>query len=161
MTPHNFIKETIDLLKKHNLSISTCESVTGGMIISHLIDVPSASKVVKGGIISYQNEIKIRNIGVNKNTIDKFGVVSQQVAKEMGNGVNNKMHSDLSLAITGTANEITNNKKNNIAFLCIKVIDKFYNFELFSKERQRNNIRIDFTIQSLFHLYNILKDIDK
>jgi PncC family amidohydrolase len=157
MSSNSFIKNIIDLLKKHNLSITTCESVTGGMIISHLIDIAGASEVVKGGIVSYQNEIKIKNVGVNKTTIEKFGVVSLQVANEMAVGISNKMHSDLSIAITGNAN----NKKDNIAFLCIKVIDKLFNFELLSKESERNNIRIDFTIQSLYHLHSILKNMDK
>lgn len=157
MIKNTLVQNIIDVLKKHHLTVATCESVTGGMIVSHLIDVSGASDVVKGGIVSYQNEIKIKNVGVSKNIIDKYGVVSPQVAKEMTIGISNKMNIDIAIAITGNAGD----KNNAIAYLCIKVIDKFYSYELISKENMRNNIRIDFTLQSLLCLQNILKNMDK
>lgn len=162
MATINFIKDIIDWLKKHKLTISLCESVTGGMIMSHLIDIPNASEVVKGGIVSYQDEIKIKNVGVNKNTIMKFGVVSPQTAKEMTEGIANKFRSDIALSITGHAGpKINDDKKCGIAFVCIKIIDKLFNFELFSKEKERNHIRIDFTLQTFNILYKVLRDMDK
>jgi PncC family amidohydrolase len=162
MKSHEFIQDIINILRKHNLTIATCESVTGGMIVSHLIDVSGSSDVVKGGIISYANEIKIKNVGVNKNTIEKYGAVSSNVAIEMAKGISTKMNCDIALAITGNAGpKNIENKKCGLAYLCIKVIDKTYQFELQSNEKERNNIRIDLTIQSLVYLQNLLKRMDK
>ena len=76
-------KKVVELLKKLNMNISTAESCTGGMLASKLIDVPGISEVFYEGVVSYSNEAKINRLGVRKEILDKYGAVSEEVAKEM------------------------------------------------------------------------------
>lgn len=91
------------LLRQKNKTLATAESCTGGYI-SHLItSVPGSSHYYKGGIISYANEIKINELGVNEETLKKFGAVSEQCVKEMAEGVLKKMKTDYAIATSGIA----------------------------------------------------------
>lgn len=92
-----------ELLCEKKLSISTAESCTGGMIASTLIAYPGISKVFKEGAVTYSNEAKIKLLGVNKETINKFGVVSKEVAKEMCEGMARIANTDISISTTGLA----------------------------------------------------------
>jgi nicotinamide-nucleotide amidase len=160
MIAHNLLEYIIETLIKYNLTIATCESVTGGKIIAYLVDIPGASKVVRGAIVAYQNEIKIKNVGVKKNTVERYGVVSQNVAYEMANGICQKLISDIGIAITGIA-EINEQYNIPVAYLSIKIVDKLYSYKLTSNEKKRNDIRLDFALQSLTCLQKLLEGMDK
>ena len=71
------------LLKFYNLTISTAESCTGGMIASAITNVSGASAFFGTGVVTYSNEAKMKLISVNKETLDKYGAVSEQTATEM------------------------------------------------------------------------------
>ena len=92
-----------DLLKKNNLKISTAESSTGGLIASRIINVPGSSSYMEGGIIAYSNNIKEKILNVKKESLEKFGAVSEEVAKEMVIGVQKLFNTDLALSDTGIA----------------------------------------------------------
>jgi PncC family amidohydrolase len=162
MTFHDIVQKNIDILKKHNLTISICESVTGGMIISHMVDIPGASKVIRGGIVSYVNEVKTNCVGVRKHIIEKYGVISKEAANEMAIGIANKMKTDIALAITGNAGPKAIEQKDvGLAYLSVKVIDKLFTYEIISKEKNRNDIRIDMTAQAIILLHDVLIKMDK
>ncbi|WP_456402313.1 CinA family nicotinamide mononucleotide deamidase-related protein [Persephonella sp.] len=91
------------LLKEKKLTVSTAESSTGGMIVSRLVNVPGSSSYVIGSVVSYSNDAKIKILGVNKENIEKYGAVSEQVAKEMAEGVKRITGSDVSISDTGIA----------------------------------------------------------
>ena len=88
-------------LAKRGLRVAVAESCTGGLVLSHLTDVPGASSYVLGGVVAYDNDIKIRLLGVNASLIETHGSVSQQVAAEMAKGVREKFTSHIGLATSG------------------------------------------------------------
>jgi PncC family amidohydrolase len=84
-------------------TLSTAESLTGGMIGSLLTAVPGASAVYKGGIICYTNEIKANVLGVPTDLLETWGAVSAPVAERMALGVRKLMKTDFAVAVTGLA----------------------------------------------------------
>lgn len=91
------------LLVDKNLTVSTAESCTGGLIAGTLINYPGISSVFSEGFITYSNEAKVKLIGVKKETIDKYGAVSEETAKEMAEGVAKTTESKVAIAVTGIA----------------------------------------------------------
>lgn len=93
----------VRLLKKYDLTVSTAESCTGGMLAAKLVNVPGVSDVYKEGFITYSNKAKRKNLEVSKSTLKKYGAVSEQVAKEMATGGVLAADSDICVSITGIA----------------------------------------------------------
>lgn len=91
------------LLCDKNLTISTAESCTGGMIASSLIEYPGVSDVFMEGAITYSNEAKMRRLGVKKETLDKYGAVSRETAEEMAIGIAKESKTNIGLSTTGIA----------------------------------------------------------
>lgn len=98
------LQETIvkQLIEK-NISVSTAESLTGGMIAANLVGFSGVSKVFQQGYVTYSNEAKIQMLGVSKELIEKYGVVSEEVAKEMARCAAEKSGADIGVATTGIA----------------------------------------------------------
>lgn len=91
------------LLRQKGLTLGVIESASGGLI-SHLItNVPGSSDYYKGSVTSYSNEVKTKIVGVKAATIDRYGVVSAEVAKEMAQGGRKILGVDICLADTGIA----------------------------------------------------------
>lgn len=91
----------VRLLAERNTTLGFAESCTGGYL-SHLVtQVPGASNYFVGGIVSYQVEVKEHVLGVNKNIIDKYGVVSEETAIEMAKNAINVLNCNNSLSVTG------------------------------------------------------------
>lgn len=127
-------KSIVDLLVKSDLSIATVESCTGGMLAARLTNVPGISQVYKAGYITYSNKAKRRDAGVNKSTLDKYGAVSAQVAREMAKGVLIITKADVSISITGIAGPDggTNEKPVGLVYIgcnvCGQVVVKEFHF---------------------------------
>jgi PncC family amidohydrolase len=84
-------------------TLATAESCTGGMIGAALTAVPGASKVYKGGIISYWSEVKQELLGVDPEDLNNLGPVSAQVAGSMADGARKALHTDYGISVTGLA----------------------------------------------------------
>lgn len=97
------VNDLVNILIKNNLTISTAESCTGGMLASKIIDVANASKVIKESFVTYSNEAKIKYLFIKEDTINKYGVVSKEVAHEMALGCFKQTSSDICVGITGLA----------------------------------------------------------
>jgi len=96
-------KEVGNLLRQRGLTLGVVESATGGLI-SHLItNVPGSSDYYKGSITAYCNEAKIEIVGVEADTINRYGAVSHQVVEEMAHGGRSALACDICLANTGIA----------------------------------------------------------
>ena len=93
----------IQALTERHLTVATCESLTGGMICAALVDVPGASKVVRGGLITYQTDVKTLLAHVEEGLIAQYGVVSAEVAKAMAKGAREQLHADIAISATGMA----------------------------------------------------------
>ncbi len=83
--------------------IAVAESCTGGMLGARLTAIPGSSEVVLGGIIAYDDVVKVNLLGVDPATIRAHGAVSEQTAREMAAGVRDRMEADIGIAITGIA----------------------------------------------------------
>lgn len=93
----------VSTLKEKGLTISCAESCTGGLIAKYITDISGASSVFYGGVVSYVNQVKINVLGVSPSTIEKYTEVSLQCAKEMAEGVQKKLSSDIGISTTGFA----------------------------------------------------------
>ena len=93
----------VRLLKKHELTVTTAESCTGGLIAGRLVNVPGASEVFREGFITYSNKAKRKYLDVSKGTLKKYGAVSEQTAKEMATGGVFATDADACIAVTGIA----------------------------------------------------------
>ena len=99
----NSVKTIAAELLKNNLTLSTAESCTGGLIGGAITDIAGASLFFKGGITAYSNEIKINVLGVNERTIVEFGAVSSQTVEEMVQGVCTLLETDCAISVSGIA----------------------------------------------------------
>nr|WP_314461087.1 competence/damage-inducible protein A [uncultured Clostridium sp.] len=93
----------VRLLKKYELTVTTAESCTGGLIAGRLVNVPGASEVFREGFITYSNKAKRKYLDVSKGTLKKYGAVSEQTAKEMATGGVFATDADACIAVTGIA----------------------------------------------------------
>ncbi len=110
----NFSKKLIKYCINRGLSISIAESCTGGMIVSKLISIPGASKVIDCGLVTYSNNAKQIYLDVPKFELDKYGAVSKQVSESMINGLKNKNNSDIFISTTGIAGPEGGSKKKPV-----------------------------------------------
>lgn len=85
------------------VTVSTAESLTAGMIASTIADIPGASAVLRGGAVTYCDEIKHRVLGVEQETLDRYTAVSYQTAREMATGSLRLYQSDIAVSATGYA----------------------------------------------------------
>ncbi len=91
------------LLVSKALTISTAESCTGGLISATLVNYPGISAVLSHGVVTYSNEAKIQLLGVKKETLDRFGAVSEETAKEMVEGLIRLTGTKVGISVTGIA----------------------------------------------------------
>lgn len=148
-------KKIVELLKKLNMNMSTAESCTGGMLASKLIDVPGVSDVFYEGVVSYSNEAKINRLGVRKEILDKYGAVSEEVAKEMVMGLT----TDVALSTTGIAGPDggSEEKPVGLVYMGIRIKDKIY-VEKRVFRGDRNKVRERTVSHTLFTLIKILNE---
>ncbi len=123
-----------EILCNKNLSIATVESCTGGLVASSLISYPGISEVFKEGAITYSNEAKMKRLGVKKETLDKYGAVSEETAKEMVIGIAREAKTDIAISTTGIAGPGggTNEKPVGLVYIGVfvkgNVVVKKFNF---------------------------------
>ena len=95
--------DAIRALVAAGATVATCESITGGLICGALTDVPGASEVVRGGLITYATELKTTLAGVDPELIATHGVVSEPVARAMAAGARRTCGADWGIGVTGVA----------------------------------------------------------
>lgn len=91
------------MLIEKNLTISTAESCTGGLVSATLINYPGISSVFMEGCVTYSNESKINRLGVNSNTLKIHGAVSEETAREMAEGIAKNFDTNVAISTTGIA----------------------------------------------------------
>lgn len=96
-------EEVVHKLLEENLTITTAESCTGGLIAATIVNVSGASGCFNEGYITYANEAKVRLLGVSEESIRSFGVVSDKVVAEMAEGALKKADADIAIAVSGIA----------------------------------------------------------
>ena len=110
------------------MTIGVAESITGGLLAKRLTDLPGVSRVFKGGIVSYTNEIKSGVLGVSAQLIEEHGAVSAPVAQAMAEGARKVLGVDLALSATGVAGPDQDDRGNEVgtAFVAIATPDGCY-----------------------------------
>lgn len=138
-----FIKlreEVVKTLIEKKLTISTCESATAGFIASNICDVPGASNILSESYVVYSNEAKIKVLHIDKNIIDKYGVVSKKCAIEMVECLYKITNSNICISITGNLGpDVLENKPSGLIYVGIKYENKIFAKELLFKEDRLNN----------------------
>ena len=123
--------ETIEKLIKQKLTIATAESITGGLIAKMITDVPGSSEILKESFVTYAIEAKVNILGVEKSTIDKFGVVSAEVAKDMVIKLKMITGRDICISTTGNAGPtVCDDKPVGRVYVGINYLDEVKVLEL-------------------------------
>lgn len=99
----DLVNVAADKLMKNNVTISCAESCTGGLFASKMTEIAGISKVFNRGLVTYSNEAKVQELGVKQETLDKYGAVSEETAKEMAEGLHRVSGSDFCISVTGIA----------------------------------------------------------
>jgi nicotinamide-nucleotide amidase len=153
----SLVEVVIELLRNSNLTVSTAESCTGGLIAQRITEVSGSSETFRGGIVAYQEDVKVRELGVLQTTIDNCGVVSEEVAIEMAKNCRRIFATDYAIATTGWAGPNGGDEKNGVgtiflALSCEK-FEKSIKLNL-GKTRSRNR-----EIATLHALMMVFRDL--
>lgn len=140
----------VRLLKKHELTVTTAESCTGGLLAARLVNVPGVSDVFREGFITYANRSKRKILDVSKSTLKKYGAVSEQTAKEMATGGVFATDADVCVAITGLAGPDggTEEKPVGLVYIACYLHEKV-RVERYQFKGNRNKIREQSVVKAL------------
>lgn len=135
-------EETVKLLIARNMTLSLAESCTGGIIASKLVNYPGVSSVFLEGTVTYSNEAKLNRLGVRKETLEKYGAVSEQTAYEMAEGAAKTSGAKIGLSVTGIAGPDGNTpeKPIGLVYLGLYILGKIQVKKL-DLTGERNQIR--------------------
>ena len=146
-------------LVEKNISVSCAESCTGGLFASTLIGYPGISAVFERGLVTYSNRAKMEELGVREETLNSFGAVSSETAKEMTAGLKEKTGSRLCISVTGVAGPGggTAEKPVGLVYICAdldgRTVCKEYRMRVVSRNWNRN-----YTVLCMLNMVNRLLD---
>ena len=150
-------KEVVNLLIDKGFHISFAESCTGGLACGALVNVADASKVLDVSFVTYANQAKVDYLLVEAASIDAYGVVSEQVAYEMAQGVCQRAGSEVGVGITGVAGPSGGTKDKPVGMVCFGFCVNGH-VKTFTKQFGdigRNEVRrcsVDFVYETLYEL---------
>ena len=153
-----------NLLLKHKKTITCAESCTGGLVASYITKISGSSNIFNGSIVSYSNEIKNKELGVKKETLEKYGAVSKETVKEMLSGVLKKFDANISIAISGIAGPNGGTKEKPVGTVVIGFMDvsEYFDIEIFHFKGSREEVQIQAAKTSLKKILNFFqKTLDK
>jgi len=144
--------KTVETLKNKRKTLSAAESLTAGLFQSEIASIPGASAVLSGGLVVYNEETKIRQLGISKELISKYGVVSEEIARAMAEGVRQIFRTDVGVALTGAAGpEAHGNQPPGTVWIAISTKEGTKTFHLQLTGR-RNTNRLRAVKAVLYHL---------
>ncbi len=111
----------LDLLKEKHLTLGCAESCTGGLIAKRMTDLPGASQVFRGGIVSYTNEVKHHVLGVPQELLDRCGAVSAPVAQAMAEGARQVLGCNIAVSSTGVAGPDRDDRGNEVGTMFVAI----------------------------------------
>ena len=124
----------VDVVKKliaKKISVSTVESITGGLISKLITDVPGSSSILSESFVLYSNDSKVTVLGVDAGLIEKYGVVSKEVAKDMAIKLKMLTSKDLCISTTGNAGpDVCDNKPVGRVYVGINYLDEVNVYDL-------------------------------
>ena len=140
---HKFLsKELSDKFWKEELTLATAESCTAGNIAAVITAIPGSSRFYKGGIVAYNNDVKINLLGVNPQTLEEKGAVSEEAVIEMVKGAMKSMNSDCAVATSGVAGPTGGTPENPVGSVWIAagMKDKIITLKVTGDEGRKRNI---------------------
>lgn len=150
-------KELVEKLIKNGYKIACAESCTGGLLASTIVDVPGSSQVIDMSFVTYANSAKIELLGVLEETINKYGVVSEDVAKQMAKGCALKANANIGVGISGIAGPTGDTPTKPIGMVCFGfyINGSIYSCTSYFGDIGRTNVRnesVKFVIDTLLNL---------
>jgi len=113
------VKKVSATLAKTNNILVTAESCTGGMIAAAITNLSGSSSIFDRGFVTYSNEAKMDSLGVNVETLEKYGAVSEQTAKEMAEGALKNSNATIAISVTGIAGPTGGSKEKPVGLVYI------------------------------------------
>ncbi len=107
------------LLLERGLTLATAESCTGGLIARRITALPGASRVYRGGVVSYWTEVKAAVLGVPQDILDQYGAVSEPTARAMAEGARRITGADIAVSVTGVAGPDPDERGNPVGLVFI------------------------------------------
>ncbi|MBO5353680.1 MAG: CinA family protein [Lachnospiraceae bacterium] len=111
-------EQLVNRLIEKNWHISCAESCTGGLVAAHIVNVANASSVLDVSFVTYANEAKMKYVNVSPDTIAAYGVVSEEVVREMALGVAEAAGSEVGIGISGIAGPGGGTDKKPVGMVC-------------------------------------------
>ncbi|XQP55630.1 MAG: CinA family protein [Mycoplasmoidaceae bacterium] len=160
---NNINAKIVNKLNELHLTISTCESMTGGAVGANLVLVEHASNCFLGSMTTYHANAKKKLAKVSQDIIDQYGTVSIECAREMAKGCQLAFNSDLAISITGNASNSNpiENQPSGMAYVCIRLFDKSYDYQFHSKFNTRVDTINQCVAFTLNNLWDLIKDLKK
>ena len=131
----SLVRELAQLLMQHHWRLSTAESCTGGLVAASLTNLAGSSDWFERGYVTYSNEAKSEDIGVEPHLIQEHGAVSDQVARAMAIGAKQSSNTQIALSITGIAGPTGGSPEKPVGTVCFawildtdQVISEIKNF---------------------------------
>lgn len=118
----------VEILIDKNLKISAAESCTGGMFTKMIVDIPGSSEILDESVVTYSNNAKEKYLNVKKETLNNYGAVSEETAKEMAEGIQKAAKSNIGVGITGIAGPGggTKDKPQGLVYVAVKCEDELF-----------------------------------
>lgn len=162
MTKNEVLTQLKEILIKNNLSLSSAESCTGGLISSYLTDIDGASNFIFQNFVTYSNDAKSKFLKVKKETLEEFGAVSKETAYEMSLGL--LKYANCSIATTGILGPTGGSKEKPVGLVYISVgyKDEIRVIKYISKKASTNDryqIKVDIVEYALLQLLQFLKEV--
>ncbi|MEI3192022.1 MAG: nicotinamide-nucleotide amidohydrolase family protein [Lachnospiraceae bacterium] len=153
----------IKTLIEKQTTISTMESCTSGLIASMITDTEGASAIFPGGYVTYSNETKML-VGVDEQVLRQYGVYSRECAQAMAKTIQEKLHTDISIGVTGTTGNVDPNNADSVQgkmFFCIRIQNMPYTYEVNTEVtgRSRHEIKQFYADQIFEKLSDLIKNV--
>ncbi|OCS92385.1 competence/damage-inducible protein A [Caryophanon latum] len=97
------VSKTVEMLQRHELTIAAAESLTAGLFQAELAEINGVSAVLAGGVVAYNEDVKVQQLGIDRALIEQHSVVSAEVAAAMAIGVRDKFQTNIGIGLTGAA----------------------------------------------------------
>ena len=149
------------MLKAKGLKLASAESCTGGLFADAIISIPGTSDIFDRALVTYSNKAKMEELGVKAETLEKYGAVSEETAREMVNGLAKVSGADICVSVTGIAGPDggTLDKPVGLVYTALRFNDKVVVKENKFRNAGRNSIRKRSVLTMLDMIYKAIGEV--
>ena len=150
------VKSVINKIRKSGLTISFAESCSGGYIAAEVIKISGVSDIFMGGVVTYSDEAKIDVLKLTKQEINKFGVVSENIAFLMAKNSKELFKTSLSLATTGNVGPLSSDNRSKVGEIYICLI---FHEKVFHKKLNLKSTRVENINKLVFEAFSLIDSV--